>query len=229
MGTHPAVPWFSLASCRQASAPKFECSYAQALRPGLIKPIEPSTENGSFDLTTISLPTTCVNTGVHSIQHSASRSNHSTPEHQSSYSFCATHVLRHGTCRKSSRFPRKRLGLPPDSADGKSSRPEPAAGYGAGTELKGPQEDPPPPTGCRKMGSGHFLFPARPGFRRLGSAALPPKHSGAAGLRRPLAPFDHTAAPTRVPNAGRLLHQPRLLRKKPFRLRRAPPPSRHSG
>jgi len=162
-------------------------------------------------------------------QHSASRSNHSTPEHQSSYSFCATHVLRHGTCRKSSRFPRKRLGLPPDSADGKSSRPEPAAGYGAGTELKGPQEDPPPPTGCRKMGSGHFLFPARPGFRRLGSAALPPKHSGAAGLRRPLAPFDHTAAPTRVPNAGRLLHQPRLLRKKPFRLRRAPPPSRHSG
>ena len=72
------------------------------------------------------------------------------------------------------------------------------------------------------MGSGHFLFPARPGSRRLGSAALPPKHSGAAGLRRPLAPFDHTAAPTRVPNAGRPLHQPRLLRKKPFRLRRAP-------
>lgn len=112
-------------------------------------------------------------------QHSASRSNHPTPEQQSSYSFCATHVLKHGACRKSSRFPRKRLGLPPDSADGKSSRPEPAAGYGAGTELKGPQEDPPPPTGCRKMGSGQCLFRVRPGCGRLGSAA---SHLNTSGL-----------------------------------------------
>ena len=72
-------------------------------------------------------------------------------------------------------------------------------------------------------------FPGQTRVWALGIGGLPPKHFGAAGLRRPLAPFDHTAAPTRVPNAGRLLHQPRLLHKKPFRLRRAPPPSRHSA